>query len=538
MIGCNDTTAPSDIGPIAVVSSSSTPTGTLSSSSLAVPAISSVTVPTVGMSSALVATSSGQGDVLSSSAVAQASTITAPVASDLNVAGYPSAGALIIAIYTYSDNEGDLEGATIVQWFRNGVAVEEVTGREYTVGPKDKDAKLHFEITPVAQTGTELTGLTVSYVQLTVSGYHAPIAENVAVTGTTALGDVLRGEYTYSDPEGSLEGTSTFRWLRDGVVIPGETAITYSITEADLGTSIGIEITPIALEGTPLAGLPVRTLHPMLIPAPIPNRAPLAGGVSVSYSKDTYEYRGTYTYSDSDNDLEGATRFQWYFDDFEIAGAEDSIFKSMDYEVLIDSLVNEGKYTSLSFSVIPIAQTGELEGAVAKATYTHPALWNLIISGTFEDGETVEALYEFFDPEGDDEGVSVFQWYRGTEYTPIEGASESNYTITADDIAAGSITVSVQVVDINGNPSFFEYESDFAEQSSLANICESDARCFSSEVFGCAMMSAGWELEPFGEDPLVAVSACSLTGTVCSNEFMTMVIYDPSESCPIGMIEE
>ncbi len=559
IIGCNDTIGPSDNGPTtstvssssvpttAVVSSSSTPTNALSSSSLIVPTISSVTVPAVGISSAPVATSSAQVVALSSSAVthvssssvvAQVVTITAPVASDLKVSGYPSAGVLLTVLYTYSDNEGDLEGATIVKWFRNGVMVAEVTGVEYTVGPNDKDAKLHFEITPVAQTGTELIGLTVSNIPLSVSGYHAPIAENVAVVGTTDLGGVLTGEYTYSDAEGNLEGGSTFRWLRDGTEIPGQTEITYSITEDDLGTSIGIEVTPIAQEGIPLSGLPAHTLHPMVIPAPIPNNAPLATSVSVSYSKDTYEYRGTYNYSDSENDLEGATRFQWYFDDFEIVGAEDSIFNSMDYDLLIDSLINEGKYTSVSLSVVPVAQTGELEGIAAQVTYTHPDLWGLVISGTFAVGETVEAQYTYFDPEGDDEGASLFDWYRGTGFTPIGEASGSTYIITADDVAAGSISVSVQVVDVNGIPSFYSYASTLAAQSSFANICESDARCLSSDIFGCAMMSAGWEMDPFLESPLVAVSACSLTGTVCSNGYMTMVIYDPSETCPIGMTEQ
>ena len=49
------------------------------------------------------------------------------------------------------------------------------------------------------------------------------------------VGDSLTGNYTYTDIDGDLEGTSTFKWLRDGTPIPGATNKTYTLVAADSG---------------------------------------------------------------------------------------------------------------------------------------------------------------------------------------------------------------------------------------------------------------------------------------------------------------
>ena len=46
-----------------------------------------------------------------------------------------------------------------------------------------------------------------------------PTAINVSIGGVPALGQLLTGEYTFDDTDGHAEGTSTFRWLRDGTPI-------------------------------------------------------------------------------------------------------------------------------------------------------------------------------------------------------------------------------------------------------------------------------------------------------------------------------
>jgi hypothetical protein len=93
----------------------------------------------------------------------------------------------------------------------------------------------------------------------------APVASNVTVTATpippavlVALGQTLTGSYTYSDAEFDPESGSTFRWLRNGSPIAGETSQTYLITIADEGQTLNFEVTPRAGTGT-TTGTPVQS---------------------------------------------------------------------------------------------------------------------------------------------------------------------------------------------------------------------------------------------------------------------------------------
>jgi hypothetical protein len=74
----------------------------------------------------------------------------------------------------------------------------------------------------------------------------APTASAVSISGTTQAGQLLTGSYTYADANGDPQGTSTFRWLRNGVAIVGATASTYTLVAADVGNPITFEVTPVS----------------------------------------------------------------------------------------------------------------------------------------------------------------------------------------------------------------------------------------------------------------------------------------------------
>ncbi|MBB6730915.1 discoidin domain-containing protein [Cohnella zeiphila] len=67
-----------------------------------------------------------------------------------------------------------------------------------------------------------------------------------------------------------------------------------------------------------------------------------------------------------------------------------------------------------------------------------PAAVNVAIDGTAAVGETLTGAYDYSDPDGDAEGASTFQWYRGTkadgsDKTPIDGATSPSYTVASGD---------------------------------------------------------------------------------------------------------
>ena len=85
-----------------------------------------------------------------------------------------------------------------------------------------------------------------------------PTASNVTIAGTAQVGQLLTGNYTYADADGDLEGTSTYRWLRNGAPISGATAKTYTLVAADQGALIVFEVTPVAATGAS-PGVPVQS---------------------------------------------------------------------------------------------------------------------------------------------------------------------------------------------------------------------------------------------------------------------------------------
>ena len=91
----------------------------------------------------------------------------------------------------------------------------------------------------------------------------APTASSLNIVddngGSFVVGDSLTGNYTYADANSDVEATSTYRWLRGGVVISGAISINYTLVTADIGQSISFEVTPIAATGTTTGSLVVSS---------------------------------------------------------------------------------------------------------------------------------------------------------------------------------------------------------------------------------------------------------------------------------------
>ena len=179
---------------------------------------------------------------------------TPPTASSVLISGTPRVGQVLAGSYVYSDVDGDDEGTSTFRWLRGTVPIDGATAQSYALVAADEGALISFEVTPVAQSGPSpglaVTSAAVGPVIPEPNPPTPPTASDVSISGTPRVGQVLTGSYTYGDVEGDLEGASTFRWLRDNVVIAGATARSYALVAADEGALIRFEVTPVALSGT------------------------------------------------------------------------------------------------------------------------------------------------------------------------------------------------------------------------------------------------------------------------------------------------
>lgn len=80
-----------------------------------------------------------------------------------------------------------------------------------------------------------------------------PVASNVIIRDINGdnleSGDLLVASYSYSDVDGDEKGGGLFRWLRDGLAIPGASTTQYTLTSGDIGAAITFEVRPVAQTG-------------------------------------------------------------------------------------------------------------------------------------------------------------------------------------------------------------------------------------------------------------------------------------------------
>ncbi len=103
---------------------------------------------------------------------------------------------------------------------------------------------------------------------------ETPVANNVKITGLTAVCKTLTGTYDYFDEDNDSQGVSTFRWLwsvsAGGATTPiaGATSLNYTLTLNDQNKYIYFEVTPKALtgvsNGTPVTSAATAQINNLL----------------------------------------------------------------------------------------------------------------------------------------------------------------------------------------------------------------------------------------------------------------------------------
>jgi len=257
-----------------------------------------------------------------------------------------------------------------------------------------------------------------------------PVATNVKIKGRTQVRDILRGSYNFYDPDRDPEGESTFRWLRDGEVINGETGETYKLQPGDKGFRIQFEVTPVSQSGAG-PGSAVKSSATRHI-RERPNSPPSAIALKIVGRPEIgATLRASYKYTDYEGDRQGESAIRWLRNGFTISGQTGKIYKL--------SAVDKG--STIGFEITPVARHGKRLGKTVRSLAIGPIheklnippqVASIEIRGILEVDQILTGSYVCHDPDGDPLGQATLRWLRNG--VPIPGATSGNYKLRPEDL--------------------------------------------------------------------------------------------------------
>ena len=276
----------------------------------------------------------------------------------------------------------------------------------------------------------------------------APTATVQPITGTLQVGETLTGNYTYSDINGDLEGTSTFKWYRadnssglNKAAIAGATAKTYVLTSADTGKYISFEVTPVAATGIALgtavesASIAIPELSDAEVPTiniqPADKEVDVGGSATLSVTVSggvslTYQW-----YSNSTNSTVGASS---------IAGATSQSYSvptaeegTTYYYCIVTNTDNTktGEKTATAVSNIVSVTVNSLTDAAAPVIIEQPQSQSVTI------GQPVKLLIV-----ATGSGTLSYQWYSNTEPSTENGVEIQSTSGSAISTTGAAIQLS------------------------------------------------------------------------------------------------
>ena len=222
------------------------------------------------------------------------------------------------------------------QWYANGVAIVGATGTSYTLTTAEIGKKITFAT----------TGSLYAYNTVTATSSASTLVQGVltltptpTLSATVAVGTRVNANVGTWDAGVGL----SYAWYRDGVLIIGANAISYTPVAADLGSTLTVVVTGtksnyVAVSVTS-AGKIVAAGTILLAPVPTLSAASPVAGSAVTAVTGTWDAGVTFTY-------------QWYIGGNAIAGATSASYTptSSDVNKILTVRVTGSKpgYTSVS----------------------------------------------------------------------------------------------------------------------------------------------------------------------------------------------
>jgi hypothetical protein len=260
-------------------------------------------------------------------------------------------------------------------------------------------------------------------------------ADNVTFTGLLTVGSTLTVTYDFDSPEcfGDDRTQTQYLWYRtthddhspntNFTTRIGDSTLTLSSNELNNYIQVRVRI---------WNGVSYQTVvESAWTSLKVATNAPVATNVKINGDpRSGLTLFGSYVYSDTENDPEGASVYEWYTATNASGTAGKTIIpgaNSLSYKIA-DAYI--GLY--IGFAVTPVAVSGVSPGSqVTTAVFAGPVVNSkplasaVSITGTEYVNEILTGNYTYTDTEGDFESGSAYKWYSST-------SSGGTFTVTGE----------------------------------------------------------------------------------------------------------
>ncbi|WP_017445856.1 cadherin-like domain-containing protein [Gayadomonas joobiniege] len=297
---------------------------------------------------------------------------------------------LVINLGDSEDADGDILTYTVA-----GQALAEGVN-QYTYVP---EANAHGQFTLEYSVTDGKTSSNTSQIIVTVNPVDDPAIGDLTITGVNKVGETLSIQNSLTDPDGEISNLS-YQWMADGEAIAGATAETFTVTEAQKGKKISVQVS--YSTGASVTDVPVTSNDAN------PDTA-ATGDISIdgTLSQSETITANTSALADVDGDIELLT-YTWYAGETKIDGATS------------DSLTLTQAHVGKKIKLV-----AEFQDSVFKTPYTTEVVSEAVadkndaptgsvsVSGDPEVGSTLTASNNLADADG--LGTVSYQWYTQAE---------------------------------------------------------------------------------------------------------------------------
>ena len=373
-----------------------------------------------------------------------------------------------------ADADGRDNAVFSYQWVREDggtdTDIEEATDSTYTLVAADVGKTIKVRVSFTDDAGNE-ESLTSDATAAVSARPNTPATGQPTIGGTAQVGETLTADTSsIDDADGRDNATFSYQWVRnDGTTetdIQGETASTYTLTDADEGKTVKVRVIFTDDAGNPetltsdatdvVAGLPSQPLTATLENTPESHDGQTVFTFELRFSKDfglSYQTLRDHAFTVTGGTVTQARRLErpsnirW-----EIHVQPDSVSDVTVVLPITEDCNHQGAICTADGEQLSNRLELTVSGPQSSDQNT-PATGEPTISGTAQVGETLTAdVSGVDDADGRDNAVFSYQWVRedgGTD-TDIEEATDSTYTLVAADVGK-TIKVRVSFTDDAGN---------------------------------------------------------------------------------------